>query len=230
MVFDQNDRNFTDFPPSTNKNWIIIYCQCGKSGYAHFVVFCTIWKSGITLEDKRNYMQNLFYRHLDRSVSRGRPTVTADPDSNLDTYGMHGRIARWCKWRACDVGKRKKGWTMICDWRMSRSHSPTLPSLHLHHSSFSNLSVGLPTSQLILQPFRCTTYVTTHSPTLVSLFLRHRLFIYITWRATHDGMTILNEIKKVIPSIFSPFQLPYFIILYPISKILPYTWWAAEIQ
>ena len=35
--------------------------------------------------------------------------------------------------------------------------------------SFSNPSVTLPTSQLILQPFRCFTYVTTHSPTLPSL-------------------------------------------------------------
>ena len=59
------------------------------------------------------------------------------------------------------------------------AHSPTLPLLHLRHSSFSNLSVthlrynlfsnpsvALPTSQLILQPFHCLTYVTAHSPTL----------------------------------------------------------------
>ena len=30
--------------------------------------------------------------------------------------------------------------------------------------SFSNLSVTLPTSQFILQPFRCFTYITAHSP------------------------------------------------------------------
>ena len=48
---------------------------------------------------------------------------------------------------------------------MSSAHSPTFPSLHLRHSSFSNPSVALPTSQLILQPFRRFTYVTTHSPT-----------------------------------------------------------------
>ena len=35
---------------------------------------------------------------------------------------------------------------------------------------------GSPTSQLILQPFRCFTYVTVHSPTLISLFLRHKIF------------------------------------------------------
>ena len=48
-------------------------------------------------------------------------------------------------------------------------------SLHLRHNSFSNPSVALPTSQLILQPYRCFTYVTVHSPTLLSLLLRHKL-------------------------------------------------------
>ena len=52
--------------------------------------------------------------------------------------------------------------------------------------SFSNPSVALPTSQLILQPFRCFTYVTAYSPTLISLLLRHRLFTYVTWRAAQN--------------------------------------------
>ena len=58
----------------------------------------------------------------------------------------------------------------------SSAHSPTFPSLHLRHSSFSNPFVSLPTSQLILQPFRCFTYVTAHSLTLPSLYLRHSSF------------------------------------------------------
>ena len=62
----------------------------------------------------------------------------------------HGRLARWIKWRACDV---------------SRAHSSTFPSLHLRHNSFSNPSTALPTSQLILQPFHCFTYVIGTSPT-----------------------------------------------------------------
>ena len=53
--------------------------------------------------------------------------------------------------------------------------------------SFSNLSVALPTSQLIHQPFRCFTYITVHSPTLLSLLLRHKLFTYVTWRAANDA-------------------------------------------
>ena len=83
----------------------------------------------------------------------------------------------------------------------SRAHFPTFPSLHLHHNSFSNPSVALstsqlilqpyscfralfilnlsvrpPTSQLILQPFRSFIYVTAHSPTLPLLHLRHSSF------------------------------------------------------
>ena len=43
-------------------------------------------------------------------------------------------------------------------------------------SSFSELSVASPTSQLILQPFPRFTYVTAHSPTLPLLHLRHSSF------------------------------------------------------
>ena len=43
----------------------------------------------------------------------------------------------------------------------------------LEQSSFSNLSVTSPTSQLNFQPFRRFTYVTAHSPTLPLLHLRH---------------------------------------------------------
>ena len=54
--------------------------------------------------------------------------------------------------------------------------SRTVQSLHLRHSSFSNPSVALSTSHLILQPFHCSTYVTVHSPTLPSLYLRQSSF------------------------------------------------------
>ena len=70
------------------------------------------------------------------------------------------------------------------------SHSPSFPSLHLRHGSFSNPSVALPASQIILQPFRCFTYVTAHSPTLLSLLLRHRLFTYVAPGTAHIYDTI----------------------------------------
>ena len=64
------------------------------------------------------------------------------------------------------------------------------------HTQLSNPSAALPTSQLILQPFRCFTYVTAYSPTLLSLFLRHRLFTYVIWRAAHVNMTICKFNKS----------------------------------
>ena len=69
-------------------------------------------------------------------------------------------------------------------FRFSYVTSSSLNSPEL--CSLSNLSVTSPTSQLILKPFRCFTYVTVYSPTLVSLLLPHKLFTYITWRAAHD--------------------------------------------
>ena len=37
-------------------------------------------------------------------------------------------------------------------------------------------SIALPTSQLILQPFHCFTYITAYSPTLPLLYLHHSSF------------------------------------------------------
>ena len=48
--------------------------------------------------------------------------------------------------------------------------------LENEQSSFSDLSITSPTSQLVLQPFRRFTYVTAHSPTLPLLHLRHSSF------------------------------------------------------
>ena len=97
----------------------------------------------------------------------------------------------------CNVMKLLKA------WRMSRAHSPVhsdsprFPSLHLLHSSFSNPSLALPTSQLILQPFRCFTYITAHSATLLLLLLRHSIFNYVTWRAAHAFEHVLA--KALLP-------------------------------
>ena len=77
--------------------------------------------------------------------------------------------------------KQQKDWRMSCDVHKAMEGLENELSLHVCHSSFSNPSVALPTSHLILQPFCCFTYVTAHSPTLLLLLLRHRLFAYITW-------------------------------------------------
>ena len=68
------------------------------------------------------------------------------------------------------------------------NHSPTFLLLHLRHNSFSNPSVALRTSQFILLPFRCFTYVTVFSSTLLSLLLRHKLFTYVT----HVAVSIMR--------------------------------------
>ena len=106
---------------------------------------------------------------------------------------------------SCDVGKVTEGlenefWRRWCDGKVGEwakliviviaklilqpfrdftyvtTNSPTLPSLYLRHSSFSNSSVASSTSQFILQHFRRFTYVTAHSPTLLLLHLRHSSF------------------------------------------------------
>ena len=75
------------------------------------------------------------------------------------------------------AGLQLSNWNhYLCSYQSSRAHSPTFPSLHLCHSAFSNPSITSPTSQLILQPFHCFTYITDHSPTLLLLLLCHKLF------------------------------------------------------
>ena len=81
------------------------------------------------------------------------------------------------------------------------AHSPTLPLLHIRHSSFSKHSVTSPTSQLILQAFRHFTHVTVHSPTLPSLLLRHRFFTYVSWRAAH-GINVIPYSFKLVSRTF----------------------------
>ena len=65
---------------------------------------------------------------------------------------------------SCDIGEVTE--------RLENEQS----SLYLRHSSFSNPSVALPASQLILQPFHRFTYVTAHSPTLPLFHLHHSSF------------------------------------------------------
>ena len=76
------------------------------------------------------------------------------------------------EWEAIAAPKHYNSRCCIANARVS----PTFPSLHLRHNSFSNPSIALPTSQLILQPFHRLTHVTAHSPTLPLLHLRHSSF------------------------------------------------------
>ena len=81
--------------------------------------------------------------------------------------------------RSCDLGSQATGpprpihripkvafrWFLTAMLKWASAHSPTLSSLHLRHRSFYNPSSASLSSQLILQPFRCFTYVTGTSPT-----------------------------------------------------------------
>ena len=82
-------------------------------------------------------------------------------------FSKYVRIIFFCKWAEL-ILQALSHFTYIT----AHSDSPSFPSLHLRHSSFSNPSLTLPTSQVILQTFSCFTYVTGHSPTLISLLLR----------------------------------------------------------
>ena len=52
---------------------------------------------------------------------------------------------------------------LFCHFTYGTTHSPTVPSLYLRHSSFSNPFVASSTSQFILQPFFRFSYVTNSS-------------------------------------------------------------------
>ena len=81
----------------------------------------------------------------------------------------------------------------------AHSDSPSFQSLHLRHSSFYNPSLALSTSQLIVQPFRCFTYITAYSPTLLLPLLRHRIFTYVTCRAAHEPHIIHWKTPHWVP-------------------------------
>ena len=95
------------------------------------------------------------------------------------------------------------------------THSPTLPSLHLRHNSFSNPSLASPTSQLILQPFRSFTYVTDHSLTLLSPLLRHRFSL------TSPGEPPMSSTIPPISHQHTPlFNLPNFILIHFVLHLI----------
>ena len=108
---------------------------------------------------------NLFHKHAVKGGRNGNITSKYDSVASF-CCRFHGRLARWIKWRACDVGEAKEGLQneLWCRWSNGRlclilqplhhfsyvtAHSPTLPLLHLSHSSFYNPSVSSPTSQTL---------------------------------------------------------------------------------
>ena len=91
-----------------------------------------------------------------------------------------GKATEWLEneQMSCDVGKVTERLEMSCDVGevTERLENELCYDYYYELCSFSNLSVTSPTPQLILQPFRRFTYVTSHSPTLPLLHLRHSSF------------------------------------------------------
>ena len=83
-------------------------------------------------------------------------------------------------------------------------HSPTHTSLHLRHSAFSNPSTALPTSQLVLQLFRCFTCVIDISPTSQLILQSFRRFIYVTAHSTTLPLLHLRHSSFSNPPAASP--------------------------
>ena len=114
--------------------------------------------------------------------------VTVNSPTLLSLLLRH-RILTYVTWRASHA---VLSWLIFNIRHMFWSNLlSNLSDILLRHNSFSKHYVALPTSQLILQPFRCSTYVTVHSSTLLSLLLRHRIFTYFTWRDAHAGLSYL---------------------------------------
>ena len=95
---------------------------------------------------------------------------------------------------SCDVGKAAEGLANEAEPRF-----PTLTSIQLRHSSFSNPSAALPTLQLILQPFRCFTYIIGTTPTSQVILQPFRCFTYVTGTSrTSPGQPPMHRGMKTV--------------------------------
>ena len=98
------------------------------------------------------------------------------------------------------------------------AHSPTLPSLYLRHSSFSNPSLASPSTHFILQPFFLFSYVTSSSlnelcsfsnifvtsPTSQLILQPFRRFTYLTTHSPTLPLLHLRHRSFSNPSFASP--------------------------
>ena len=98
-------------------------------------------------------------------------------------------------------------------------NSPTLTWLHLHYSLFSNPSIALPTSQLILQSFRCFTYVIGTSPTSHLILQPFRRLTYVTAHSLTLPSLYLRHSSFSNPSVASPTSQFILQSLFPFSYL-----------
>ena len=102
------------------------------------------------------------------------------------------------------------------------AHYPTLPSLYLRHSSFSNTSVASPTSQLILQSFFRFSYVTGSSLTSLGEPPMGSIYHSLYYKALCYYWNSITSIKRLWIALsrhFSYFHIYLFILNSKIAYI-----------
>ena len=118
------------------------------------------WDLTIERNEELHFWQSI--RALFLSVS-----ATIFCENLVTNVDMHGRFARWRKWRACDVGEAKE-WLENELWRRwsnGRVGEWVVTQVKRRKGWRMSCDVG-----------RRVTYVTTHSPTRPLLHLRHSSF------------------------------------------------------
>ena len=117
-------------------------------------------------------------------------------------YAFHGQLARWHKWRACDVGKAMK-WLeneLWCRW--SDGKVGEWPLLYQRRSSLTSYSVSSPTSQLNPQPlfrFSCVTGSSLRSPGEPPMIKTYHTSTYccLEWQGSNNQVWNTNFLFKI---------------------------------
>ena len=147
-------------------------------------------------------MRGLWRRRSERRVGEWAVTYCRWSDGRVGEWAVT-LVKRGKGWRmSCDVGEVTESlenenelWRRWSDWKLGE-----WAELHLRHSSFSNPSVALPTSQLILQP-------SVASPTSQLILQPFFRFSYVT------GVSLTSPGEPPMPFCiqnyddFSSFQL-----------------------
>ena len=89
---------------------------------------------------------------------------------------IHGRLATWRKWRACDVGEANEGLKNELWRRWSNGRAGEWSVTYVKRRKGWRMSCDVGEVTEMLENELCFIYVTAHSPTLLLLHLRHNLF------------------------------------------------------
>ena len=96
---------------------IIFSMRCDPHGNEHTLVFVVAWKQPASECHVAEFLAmpetHAVSVHEDCWLEELRPYIHLSISSQSQTWSMspftHGRLARWIKWRSCDVGEAKEG-------------------------------------------------------------------------------------------------------------------------